>query len=55
MLCPRKKQIIFITANDLLIHNRKFHGVCHSATKAKKKPPHSRAFPDLISSDNTDF
>lgn len=21
---------IFITANDLLIHNRKFHGVCHS-------------------------
>ena len=30
MLCPRKKQIIFITANDLLIHNRKFHGVCHS-------------------------
>ena len=33
MLCPRKKQIIFITANDLLIHNRNFHGVCHSTGK----------------------
>ena len=35
MLCPRKKQIIFITANDLLIHNRKFHTLRHTfATRA---------------------
>lgn len=33
MLCPRKKQIIFITANDLLIHNGRFRGVCHSTGK----------------------